>query len=321
MKTKIRPVTPLEIVNEQKKRRLKPEDYAPEIWENLYMSNRYLSGLSISELENRHNEICNNLSVLEQRVDPNLSVDNVNSMWYWLSKEHTTRLEAFLKGAEFYLPSLNLRILQQDNIYLPYEYQNTFFKYGKTKHTLDIIEKGELLFHEASYYCNDNNQARRDDEKSKKQYINKEQVTLTLLKDGRKIEPISNITMIHEANFANYIFCVSSHFDDRFFRKFDAESCVVVTDRKEFERRLAMNIPVDKNIISFPVEYYDPWSNQDRGNIAPCIYKDFCFAWQCEYRFLIYNKIEEVNANPQESMKINLGSLEDISEYYVRSKK
>ena len=319
MKTQIMHVTPLEIINEHVKKRLKPEDYDPEIWENRYISNRYLSGLSISELENRHNEICYNLVVLAQRLTTNLSVNNYNSLWYWLSKEHTTRLEAFLKGAEFYLPSFDLGILHRDN--MSYGIQNKFFRYGNTKHILDIIEKGEILFHEASYYRDDNNQARRDDEKRKKQYVNKEQVTLTLLKNGRKTKPLSNITMIHEANFPNYIFCVSSHFDDRFFRKFDAESCVAVTDRKEFERRLAMNIPVDKNIISFPVEYYDPWSNKERGNIAPCIYKDFCFAWQCEYRFLIYNKIEEVNANPQASMKINLGSLEDFSEYYVRSKK
>jgi len=317
MKTKISSVIPLEIIDEQKTKKLKPEDYTPEIWEDQYISKRHLSGLTILDLVDRHNDICNNLAILQKRTYTNLPADNNMSLWYWLLKEHTTRLEAYLKGAELYKPFLNPEIFSRNNICLSCESRNAIFRYGTSEHTLAFIEKGEILFHEASYYSNENNKSRRDNEKAKEYYLNQELVNMTNMRTGKKIEPVSNITMTEETSMASYIFCVSSYCDKQLLNKFGVDACVVINNKEEFERRLSMAISPNKNLISFPVQYYDPWPTKEPYNIVPHISKDFRFALQGEYRFLIYNNNDfDKDINDEETIKIYLGPLEDIAEYY-----
>ena len=295
------------------------DHYNPDLWELEYVPCRYLSGMANSTLQNRYRTIIRNMRSYTEPERDRIPIISYQSSWYWFRKEYQTRLEFALQGIE--QPTLN------------HEYQNTnesgaahwkvpngtknIFRYGKREYMRQMVEQGMVRFSPAeSYEGEENNEARRDDERQKHSYIPSRYTTVTH-QSGQRLKVMGDVRRtIGGPNY--HLVCFSCVWDSDLFEDFQADTCVEVTDPAEFAERLeeaGRSVFLDWYFHHCPVQYFDPYERIKNEAYDSAMSKDFQFAYQNEYRIIW----SQMTAAPVDGFQfVDIGPAQDIMKMYDR---
>jgi hypothetical protein len=165
-----------------------------------------------------------------------------------------------------------------DLVELSYKTQGTYvrpkmlFKYGKKEWNQSILRTGKIRLSPASdFKSHESNLAIQDDE-LRFSWIDEE-----------------GILRKHQVN-DYYVFCVSGVYDDRLYRDFEYDSCLVIRDAEEFTERIRQATePLAAKVtgmISAPVIYVDPFRTEKPERAYEVYFtKPFRYAYQYEFRF------------------------------------
>ena len=237
--------------------------YHPDMWELEYVTYRYLSGMTESDLKDRYRSIIHNMrSYAGPERDP-IPIDSYLSSWYWFRKEHQTRLEFALRKIE--PPKLNHEPKNTGkpgpiHLEIP-DGTEIIFRYGKWEYMRQMIEEGRVRFApEKAYDCEENNAARRDDELQKHSYMPGQYTTITL-QSGEQVKPIGDIKRTVTGS-KYHLVCCSCVWDSELFKVFQADTCVAVTVPEEFAKRLEAtgnSVFPGWYYHHNPVQYFDPY--------------------------------------------------------------
>ena len=74
--------------------------YHPDMWDLQYVPYRYLSGMTNDDLRIRYRDIVRNLHSYGGPERDVIPINSYQSSWYWLRKEHQTRLEFAFREIE-----------------------------------------------------------------------------------------------------------------------------------------------------------------------------------------------------------------------------
>lgn len=196
-----------------------------------------------------------------------------------------------------------------------------FIKFGKAEHMRPLVERGALRVQSASYYATpSHNGAIKDDELSLplSLALSREDIIKIVLNpqdvpDG----PIEQrIDVTYNAGTDYWLYCVSSAVEPRLFVDFQADSCVIISDKARFLHLLTL-----QSAGSFPTAghrhgkaiYIDPL-RPSTAKIDVLMSKHFRYEYQSEYRF-VWRPVKPM-ANLS-YVDLEIGSLEGIAELVV----
>lgn len=293
--------------------------YEPHFWEFEYQVNRYLSNLSTSNLINRYRDIAKNISYIvapERHVIP---LQSFLSSWYWYRKEHQTRLELHLRGVN---PPCAVEVrrvsVRNDDPRSPLGPNSCdiLYRFAHEKYIAELAAEGSLRMSIAqSYKGIENDSARQDDEMNKARFLNGKN-TKVYSRDGKEIPVIGDLKVSHSGP-PYYLLCLSCDWDRRLFDDFMINSCAAIYDVDEFALRLEKSVLTQiPNGLFFhgPVEYFDPYEFDQYSLTLHDVTKDFKFAYQREYRFLVTPS--QSLPNYPDYLDLKLGSMLDCLEIF-----
>ncbi len=211
------------------------------------------------------------------------------------------------------------------------ERKGVFCKYGARKYMQALHQRGQVRIAPAASF-NDTNlgYARHDDELHTPYYISPYDFDLGLV-----MEPLLSALPVRQqyelwhckpTNF--YLYCVTVGFDYRYLIDFSkvgepVDAVVVITDQNEFVRRLkkaSKKIWPEFGHAFQMVNYFDPyWMTTRLEFPTPDVYfyKSIPYLYQSEHRLVVWPRTEKQILSDKWSAEIiEIGSLEDISEYY-----
>ncbi len=291
--------------------------YDPEFWEFQYETYRYIGRLPDESLRIRYRDILNNMQALTSPDRHIIPIQSFLSSWYWYRKEHQTRLEFLIRGLE--LPNQPPLIISSNSTDAgPVRPRSpnagdVLYRYGNNQYMTEMIEQGSIRISSASEVQKlDQDIARYDRELNKQSYMPGQYTRITT-QDGVDIPVIGDVC--RTVSLPNYFFlCISLDWDFNLFKAFGADTCVVIKNPNAFEKRLEeaskQKLP-GWELHHFPVEYYDPYERLPNQRITAGMSKDFCYAYQREYRFIWIHK----DGLEAKGFKfLNVGSIEDIAE-------
>jgi len=268
-------------------------NYDPEFWELEYQTHRHLSRVTGADLEKRHASILRNMEVLGTADRDIIPIESFLSSWYWFRKEHQTRLEMVLRGTAVDVPIVRLRSPDRTSIPRP-KWPNAgdvLFRYGQRKYLEPLLLRGELrIFRASKQKERPGDEARFDEEREKSSYM-PGQYTRVSTMDGRTIPVIGDIRRA-VAGPDYYMLCMSCDWDETLVNSFsDVDACLIITDVDTFMSRL--EAAAGKKLPGWmfhhnPVEYFDPYELPDNTRLDSAMSKDFRFAYQREYRVLVF---------------------------------
>ncbi|NVK18013.1 MAG: hypothetical protein HWE30_04895 [Methylocystaceae bacterium] len=291
--------------------------YLPDIWEMEYCSYRLLGRMTEQQLLARYHGIVRNMPSYTAPERDIVPIISYQSSWYWYRKEHLTRLEFALRG--FSQPELqNIVPLDQNSEVVP-NGTTVLYRYGKREYMQQMVEEGRIRFSPAeAYEGDDNNDARRDDERRKHSFTPGEYLTITS-EDGRPIPILCD--MQRTVTGAEYsLVCFSSVWDERLFDEFKADTCVIIHAPEEFLKRIGdagMSVYPGWYYHHNPVQYFDPYEQRKNEYFDASMSKDFSYAYQNEYRTLW----SRLHAGPVDGYQfVDIGPAHDIMRMYDRDK-
>ena len=297
-------------------------NYEPELWEFEYEGYRYLQNISDLELTKRYKDICRNFEVLTTEERQTIPINISQSSWYWYRKEHQTRYEFFLRGKPI-SPIVKPRI-DSNNFFNDSLSYKTLVRYDKLERIKALYDFGRIKINPASRYKEgQEDDPRVDNELEKTKFYMGKHVELETL-DGQKIPIIGDMKKIlSSSNY--YAYCLSYDLDLRMFKEFAYDACLVIKSPDVFiqklEKAIKRYIP-NWYFYYGPISYYDPRHHHEKEYLMPGDCKDFSFAYQKEYR-LLWDPLKPTSVDQQilQPIKIEIGSLHDISTIYTYSKK
>jgi hypothetical protein len=268
-------------------------NYEPEFWELEYQTYRYLRRVTNGELKNRYASILRNMEALVTADRDIIPIESFLSSWYWFRKEHQTRLEMILRGTAVDVPILRLRSASGASIPRP-KWPNSgdvLFRYGRHKHLESLLLRGELRMLRASEQKKRlGDEARFDDECEKRSYMPGEYTRVSTM-NGRDIPVIGDLRRA-VVGPDYYMLCMSCDWDETLLNSFsDVDACLIITDVDTFMNRL--ETAAGKKLPGWmflhnPVEYFDPYELPANTRLDSAMSKDFRFAYQREYRVLVF---------------------------------
>jgi len=295
--------------------------YEPEFWEFQYEIYRYLSQISEPQLARRYRFILRNMHTLISPDRHIIPIQSFNSSWYWYRKEHQTRLEFLIRGIDTPMEPPT-GILNNSPLAAPARPRSPnagdiLFRYGERKYMQAMVEQGSIRIAPASYYRSEEEDCgRADNELSKRSFWPGEYSRITT-EDGKEI-PIKGDVQ-RTVSFPDYfVLCMSCDWDLILFDDLPADSCVIIRHPEAFAQRLeiAANYYLDGwYFFHGPVQYFDPYEMSRKEFFDPGMCKNFCYAYQREYRFLW---IHLDGKKASEFKFLDLGALNDVAELYVR---
>lgn len=283
--------------------------YVPRQWEIDYLQRRYLRGLADEELARRHCDVVRNLAVFVRPSGDQIPMQSPASSWYWLRKEHQTRLEALLRGKALTVPDRSILVSLGARGGLPAP-DSVLFRYGAREHIDNLRERGRFLIRPASQFkAMDGDDVRQDDELSKSSFHLPENISVSTA-DGCPLKLASPVT--RTGSTPEYLlYCVSTEWDEELFGAF-GDACGVINEPDIFLARVKRavadhDLPMDVHWI--PVEYYDPCETWFGVQMHAGMHKDFRLAYQRESRFIFLPRDESLVRNP---LFVEAGSMRDI---------
>lgn len=273
-----------------------------DLWRKQYQEDRYMNGLSDSELDDRFADILTNQIVLTH--EGKIGIGGIE----WMEKGTHVHLELQHRGLglpahEFIadraiIPdrssiALGSRIRKVYPNGIPKSF--TLFKYDKSKYLKPLLKSGELRLMPASSY----------DDPSLNVAVSDRELQFEKINYTQRVR--------YTSNFDFYCFCSSWLHSDRLISDFDADCVLVVKNPEEFFIRLATALDeTDFKIDINKVTYIDPLRLGDRDVTHLAFAKHMRFAYQFEHRFVAMpttdTKLDQRN--------LQLGPLENICELY-----
>ena len=192
---------------------------------------------------------------------------------------------------------------------------DVIFRYGERKHMRQMVQDGSVRFSPAeSYDGEENNEARRDDELQKHAYM-PGQYTTIIHESGQRIPVIEDVQ--HTVGGPRYhLVCFSCVWDPQLFEEFGADTCVAVTEPREFARRIGeagKDVFPGWYFLDCPVQYFDPYERLKNEFFDAGMSKDLRYAYQNEFRILW----SQMRATPIDRHQIvNIGPVYDIMTMY-----
>lgn len=293
--------------------------YNPELWELQYQGYRFLERVPAKELELRHRDILKNIRVYVQPDAFKIPIISYLSSWYWLRKEHQTRLEFKLRCG--YVPeTIELEEQQYSATDNPARTIGKFeklYKFSDKKYLEDALHNGSILIRPAlEFKAMENDNARQDDELKKSTFM-PGSYTQVLTMSGQRIPIIGNLTKsVSIGNY--YAYCISSEYDTELYSDFEADACLEIYDVDAFAHRLSSAAAIvlpDCEFEHLPVQYFDPYEICKNEHVDPILSKDFRFAYQKEYRFFWFSRGKFSTTGNQ---VLKLGNLADIAKISYR---
>lgn len=295
--------------------------YEPHFWEFEYQIHRYLSNLSTSKLLERYRDIAKNFSYIVSPERHVIPLQSFLSSWYWYRKEHQTRLELHLRKQDVpFTVDVPIASVRNDDPRRPLGPNSCdiLYRFARDKYIAELASEGLLRMSVArSYKGMENDSARQDDEMNKASFLNGKH-TKVYSQDGKEIPVIGDIAVSHSGPLY-YLLCLSCDWDRRLFDDFMVNSCAVIYDVEEFALRLeksVLNQMPSGLFFHNPVEYFDPYERHPDSLTMHDMTKDFKFAYQREYRFLV--TINPSLPNPPEFLDIKMGSMADCLEVFPK---
>ena len=297
--------------------------YEPEFWEFQYEVYRYLGRLQESDLIKRYGYIIRNMRTVISPDRHIIPIRSFLSSWYWYRKEHQTRLEFFLRGIEVPVePPTGVLDNSPANAPVRPKSPNAgdiLFRYGDRQWMHEMFEQGSIRIAPASFYRSLEEDCGRTDNELEKSSFKPGEYTKITTEDGREI-PIKGDFQrtISAPDF--FVLSMACDWDSALFKEF-GNSCVVIRDTEEFAQRLesAAKYHLDGWLFYHnPVHYYDPYEMSRYEYFDASMCKDFCFAYQREYRFLW------INTAGQEAVGfkfLDVGPLVGIAELHEYEKR
>ena len=293
-------------------------DYEPEIWALGYVVYRYLSGMSDRDLEDRYRSIVYNMRSYTGSARDRIPINSYQSSWYWFRKEYQTRLEFAMRHTD--PPNLTgepviASVGGPENPAVP-NGSDVIFRYGERKHMREMVDKGRIRFSPAgSYDGEDNNSARRDDELRKHAYM-AGQYTTIVTQGGQRLKVIGDIQRTVTGP-QYHLVCFSCVWKPQLYEEFQSDTCVAVTDPREFARRVeraGCRVFPGWYFHDNPVQYFDPHEQRKKEPFDAAMSKDFRFAYQIEYRILW----SQLGAPPVDGYQfVEIGPAHDIMTMYA----
>lgn len=293
-------------------------NYEPEFWEFQYEIYRYLKNISDEKLLKRYEDLCRNFAVFSDSSRDIIPMNSYQSSWYWYRKEHQTRYEFFLRNLSLPEPPKPRAIIKK-----PYRNEKSvsydiLYRYGYDKPITSLLESGFTKIKSASVYKDGiSSDPRTDDEKNKERWFVGNHSKITT-QNGDEIKISRDVkSSISACDY--YVLCLSYDFEPSIFDEFGYDSCLIIKDPEKFASRLEAEFKKHFPRWYFhhnPIQYFDPFEHQKNEYFNPTMSKDFSFAYQMEYRFLLdpLKPAEEIKS--LSNFEIQLGSLSDICELY-----
>lgn len=296
-------------------------NYEADFWEFEYQCYRYLSSLNDAVLSSRHAEIVKNLECLASPDRDVIPIRSFLSSWYWYRKEHQTRLEMELRGlvaplSPGYIPEISVgsRLIRPKHP----NAGDVLYRYGNLNRLEQLQSSGGLRMWHAEFYAKlEKDEARQDKEMAKDRYLNGP-LTVITNSDSVRIPTVGDVCISHSGP-EYFLLCMSCDWDAKLFDDFKVEHCGVVEEVDGFAMSLERAISLAMPGYLFhhnPVEYFDPHETVSNQYFSHTMSKDFKFAYQREYRFLMMN--DTSIPSRREYVDLELGPLR--SGFSIRGK-
>lgn len=291
-------------------------NYEADFWEFEYQSSNYLGGLTDAMLISRHSDIVKNLTYLASPDRDSIPIFSFLSSWYWYRKEHQTRFEMHLRGLAAPLcAGYKSELLQEDGPERPKHPNagNVLYRYGNLNRLEQLRASGGLRMWHAEFYTRlEQDLARQDNEMVKDRFLNGSSAIITM-PDGKQVKPIGDIRF-SSSGHDYFLLCMSCDWDQKLLSDFGVEYCGVITGVDEFASRLGCAISTVMPNYLFhhnPVEYFDPYESVPGQYLSHAMSKDFKYAYQREYRFLMLNP--DSSPSDREHVDLEIGPLDGFS--------
>lgn len=215
-----------------------------------------------------------------------------------------------------------------NNIFVNVQPEKTIYRFDKVANLKAAYEKGEFLIRPAlEYIKREYDEARKDNELIHSRESKPENVKITLQKNNQNITPIGNITFSSILPIDCYILCFSYDYDETFYEKFKgSNSCLILKDTIAFEERMRKAF-TEKMPDFYGINARVSYSKHE-SSFGILFSKSKNYLYQREYRFawlpknpkrrlnvmdILNNDQEKLKPFIPEPVKINIGSLSDIS--------
>ncbi|MEO9487061.1 hypothetical protein [Nisaea sp.] len=303
-----------------------------ESWRLEYRIRPYLRHAPEHSLKDRLHDIMMNILYLTAEgkigVKPPGRTQNP-----WLQKLIDLEHECHVRGLDIQKLSIedlpytkNLEIIKKNFSKLEkFRCRQMFCKYGQKKYMESMIKKGVVRVAPASSFSGDgHNVAQKDQELAITTYIGPYDYDLDMIDPYfRNLRPKRGVWEVNHVKPSDYyLYCVSASLDIRMFFDFNCDSCVVIHDQYEFERRLkkAAASNFKNHVLIFDAaKYVDPYFILQRLPADPIFLyfiKHLRFMYQGEYRLVIVSRdTDEVRM--LEPVFLEIGNIEDIASLFI----
>jgi hypothetical protein len=293
--------------------------YVPVTWEMAYQASPYLKRSSDSDICLRYASIVRGIEVLVDDGRNRIPISSFLSSWYWFKKEHECRLE--LHQRKLAIPGDPLTIAPgRRRLGAPLRTIRPnsgalLFRFTYQTKARELVDTGVMRLRCAEDYAKGAaTDPRTDLEQEKSALLAGERVRVSTM-DGRSIDVKGDPR--RTVSFPTYYLAsFACDYSSLMISEFGYDSYVLIRDGDEFCRRfeLAAKRQAARFIAHHnPIEYFDPFDHTLESHIDPAMSKDFRFAWQSEYRFLLMPD-EPGKHVPLPHVDLELGPLNDIAE-------
>lgn len=301
-------------------------NYESDFWELEYQTRRYLAGLDDSGLLARHVCILKNLEYFASPESDFIPIHSFRSSWFWYRKEHQTRFEMHLRGlfSEVCTSSSLAQNVCESLISLPapsasHASGGKLYRYGGLNRLEQLQASGGLRMWHAEFYSKlEKDLARQDNEMAKDRYLNGALTVITGA-DGVRIPTVGDVCISHSGP-EYYLLCMSSSLDLKLFDDFNVHHCAVIENVDDFAMKLEHAALAAMPGFLFhhnPVEYFDPYEAVPRQHLSHTISKDFKYAYQKEYRFLLMSNNQTTSG--REYLDLELGPMQSEVTFLERN--
>jgi hypothetical protein len=287
-----------------------------EIWEEEYRANPYLAGKPLSYLIERFCYLFESQATLTESGQLGFEVEKRLAIWHLSRLTHLFMEFGARGGVPAGIQPKLPKLTHPDAPAGVTAYRSRkradvgqLFKFGKHRWMQLMLEQGSIRFAPASSYRDASlNAAIQDDELGFTYYPSKSGPSMTKLAQPAGADWVH---MRHPSDF--YVQCLSLRFAPRLFDDFEADSCLIIYDAKEFGRRLLAALQSkfpDWFVTAFGMTYIDPDNPGDEPILMPMA-KHMKYIYQQEQRILCHPR------TPVQRLKtvdVEIGALTDIAE-------
>lgn len=211
------------------------------------------------------------------------------------------------------------------------------YKYLPSRYVSNVLENGELLFWNLSYFKQHECEKRGDPLEGHHRDNPDNDIVIDNLSTGSKIK--GDFSFLNSTNSdLIYVFCLSQSLCNDLFEEFESNACIEIIDVKEFIRRVRVAVKrlvsVHKTgLLNAPVSYYvanKPAEFNVKDPKKLVFAKDDVFSNQDEYRLVFgtrkafdleqsivingaYNFREEAMKGVVKEKMIKIGKITDIA--------